>query len=139
MHSINNKLARIDFLSGKQQQVLENILDVLHTDQDNSRRESILLQDLVQDTLCTMAPIAHNKHITLIAELHYTGSLEVHPDLFQQVLKHLVGNAINCSRPGSIVKISINRRNDQTLLDVTCGEPHACSEGMGPTLTISLN
>jgi signal transduction histidine kinase len=112
----------IEESAAEQQQILENILEILRIDylfQQNQQLEPIALEELVQDAIHALAPAAHHKGISLAANLHYTGAVEVQPELFKQVLKNLVTNAIKFSHSGSQVKINIYRRNEQTLIDVT--------------------
>jgi signal transduction histidine kinase len=112
----------IEESAAEQQHILENILEILRIDylfQRNQQLEPIALEELVQDAIHALAPAAHHKGISLAANLHYTDAVEVQPELFQQVLKNLVINAIKFSHAGSQVKINIYRRNKQTLIDVT--------------------
>jgi signal transduction histidine kinase len=111
----------IEDASNEQQLLLDNILQILRMDYlfQHDQQKSVALQDMVQDTLLKMMPMAHHKSITLSVDMHYTGMVEVQPDLFRQVLKNLVSNAIKFSHPSSKVKIQIYRRNGQILIDVT--------------------
>ncbi|MBO9565853.1 MAG: HAMP domain-containing histidine kinase [Niastella sp.] len=108
--------------SAKEQQlILENILEILRMDylfQDSSQLEAVSLAHLVDDILQSMQPIAANKQIALTTDVRHTGSVHVHADLFKQVLKNLVGNAIKFSHPGTSVLIRIQQQDHQTIIEV---------------------
>ncbi|WP_276485757.1 sensor histidine kinase [Paraflavitalea pollutisoli] len=106
----------------EQQQILENILEILRMDylfQDGNRREATPLQPLIEEVMQTMGPLASHKQIRLSTQLNFTGDVQVHSDLFKQVLKNLVSNAIKFSHAGSEVSMLIQRQQHQTIIEVT--------------------
>lgn len=108
--------------ANEQQQVLENMLEILRMDylfQDGNRRQLTPLQPLIEEVMQAMGPLASNKQIRLATQIDFTGEVQVHSDLFKQVLKNLVNNAIKFSHPGSNVTMLVQRRHQQTIIEVT--------------------
>lgn len=107
--------------SSEQLKLLENILDLLRQDhllEEQTANESVNTQALVDEIIGSFAGQAKEKSIRLKTELDYNGSIDVRPDLFKQVMKNLMSNAIKFSYPESEVKVSVRKTSAETLIQV---------------------
>lgn len=105
----------------EQASLLENILHLLRQDHmltsENSRRPVSTLQ-VVDETLALFTTQAKEKGIRLKKRIAYNGTIEVQPELFGQVLKNLMSNAIKFSYSGSEVQVSVQKKGEKTLIEV---------------------
>ena len=105
----------------EQTQLLEEVLSILrqdhlfHTENINAQTNA---RTLVDEALASFEGIAASKNIRIVPEFDYTGTVAVQPELFKQVLKNLMSNAVKFSYPGSEVKVKVHRTGSITNIDV---------------------
>lgn len=107
--------------SAEQLVLLENILDLLRQDhllESQTESKSVSTEGLVDELIHSFTGQAREKNIRLKKEVEYNGAIDVRPELFNQVMKNLMSNAIKFSYPESEVKVSIRKREAETLIQV---------------------
>lgn len=107
--------------TAEQTQLLEEVLSILrqdhlfHTENINTQTDA---RTLVDEALVSFDGIAASKDIRIALEFDYQGTVAVQPELFKQVLKNLMSNAVKFSYPGSEVKVKVHRTGATTHIDV---------------------
>ena len=107
--------------SEEQLKLLENILELLRQDhvlESQNQHQSVSTEVLVNEMLDSFVGQAKQKNIRLKKEVNYNGTIEVKPELFRQVMKNLMSNAIKFSYPDSEVKVSVSRNDAKTLIEI---------------------
>ncbi|RYD96659.1 MAG: HAMP domain-containing histidine kinase, partial [Sphingobacteriales bacterium] len=105
----------------EQTRLLEDILEILRQDHlffSEQQNSEVSVETLLEEAIHTFQPIADDKSIRLHKEVKYSGSVEVQPELFRQVLKNLTSNAIKFSHPGTQVTFSTYSREGQVYIDI---------------------
>lgn len=105
----------------EQQQLLETILEILRMDylfKDKGMLQLVSPEELISEVTAAIKSMADEKEITVITEILHNGKIEVHPELFKQVMKNLVCNAIKFSHTGSEIKVIVRRDGHKTVIDV---------------------
>jgi signal transduction histidine kinase len=105
----------------EQQQLLETILEILRMDylfKDKTMLKPVLPDEIIEDVMLAMKMTADQKEITLTTDIQDRNKIEVHPELFKQVIKNLISNAIKFSHAGSEVKVIVRRDGIKTAIDV---------------------
>ena len=105
----------------EQAKLLEEILTILrqeHLFYAGMQNQKVKTEDLVAEVFDSFKNLAADKNITLQAQVQYTGAVEVQPELFRQVLKNLVSNAIKFSHPGTAVVVRVYQKENKTFFEV---------------------
>ena len=100
---------------------LDDVLAMLRQDHilgAGTGYQSVNTSTLVNEAISSFAGQAKQKNIRLAKELAFDGSVDVQPELFRQVLKNLVSNAIKFSNEGSEVKVAVKKQSDKTVFEV---------------------
>lgn len=101
--------------------LLENLLQLMRQDHavaTQSDSQQVSTGVLVDEMIASFSAQAREKKIQLKKQVEYNGTIEVDPDLFKQVLKNLMSNAIKFSYPESEVKVSVQKNRSETLIQV---------------------
>lgn len=105
----------------EQQEILENVLEILRLDylfKEKGQFKPVPLQTIIEETIEVMQPIAENKDITLVTDIQSGSAVEVHPELFKQVIKNLISNAIKFSHPHSEVRLVTRQEFNKVIIEV---------------------
>lgn len=122
--TVKEYASMIEESSDEQSKLVENILEILRQDHlffDNSGYRQIVPAAIIDETLNSFETAAKQKGISLKGEFDYDGEIEVHPELFSQVLKNLASNAIKFSYEGTEVKFKVYQKEGKTFIDVKDG------------------
>jgi len=107
--------------SEEQLGLLENILGMLRQDdmlEKANDLKSLPAEKLVDEALGSFTTLAKEKKIRLKKTIDYNGTIDVEPEIFTQVLKNLMSNAIKFSYPESEVLVSVRKKDRATLIEV---------------------
>jgi len=77
------------------------------------------LNQMIEDVLLQLKPLAREKNIQIKAELEPLFSLELDPTLIREVILNLVDNAIKYTRSGGLVRISTYEEDSSVYVEVT--------------------
>ena len=105
----------------EQSKLLEEILTILrqeHLFYAAIQNEKVNTEALVTEVFGSFKNMAAEKNISLSPQVQYNGFVEVQPELFRQVLKNLVSNAIKFSHPGTAVELAVYQKENKTFFDV---------------------
>lgn len=105
----------------EQQQLLETILEILRMDylfKDKAMLQPVSIEEIISDVMLAMKTMADDKGIILAVDFQYSDEIKVHPELFKQVIKNLVSNAIKFSHAASEVNLVVRRDGSKTVIDV---------------------
>lgn len=110
-------------LSSTEEQIvlLDHVLDMLRQDHlinSGAGYQPVKTNALIDETIGSFAAQAREKNISLKKQVEYDGAITVQPDMFRQVLKNLVSNAIKFSYEGSEVSVAVRKRDSRTLIEV---------------------
>ena len=107
--------------SEEQLTLLENILGMLRQDdllEKANDIQTLPAEKLVDEALGSFTTLAKEKNIQLKKSIDYGGTIDVEPEIFTQVLKNLMSNAIKFSYPESEVLVSVRKKDRATLIEV---------------------
>ena len=107
--------------SSEQITLLEHILELLREDHVlvlDSKRQALNAEQIVNEVISSFGSQAKEKNISLEKQVSYKGTINVQPELFKQVLKNLVSNAIKFSYSNATVQIQVSQRGEKILIEV---------------------
>jgi diguanylate cyclase len=137
--TIERALETIERNARAQQQLIEELQDVSRLVSGQAPLQITLVEPraLVESVLATLAGAAEARHIALAAEFAGTGPVRADPERLQQLLNHLVSDAIQISPEGGRVGLRLER--DQAFLQITVrdsrpGVPANRHAGLGVAL-----
>jgi signal transduction histidine kinase len=99
----------------------------LELGQLNLKIKEVHLEDIVESVLGQLAPLAHNKRLTISFDKPRLPSVPIEPNLYSQVVNNLVSNALHYTPDGGKVKVRLAKTSDGYQLDVAdngIGIPH---------------
>lgn len=105
----------------EQSKLVDNILDMLRQEHlffSGSEWTEIDPSALFDTIIASFAKLAKEKNVSLEKQISYHSTLKVQPELFTQVLKNLVSNAIKFSHPGDAVIISLGQKKGRLEISV---------------------
>jgi signal transduction histidine kinase len=89
--------------------VVEKLLVLARADAGEMglRRDRLFLDDVVEDALVTLRPLARERHVTLLVEAPQGVPVEGDDTLLRQLVVTLVDNALQFSPPGGRVRVRV--------------------------------
>jgi two-component system phosphate regulon sensor histidine kinase PhoR len=126
--AINNKKAAADFLARVESEVdrLSQIvaeltqLSRIETGQAELKKESVNLNNLINEVLTEMSPLAERQQTTLLKELNpKLPSVPADKDRIHQMMVNLVHNAIKFNKPDGKVTVSTSFNDKFVTVSVT--------------------
>jgi signal transduction histidine kinase len=103
-------------------QMLEGVLQMLNFDMRSSQEDQLTtvpIEALLNDVVEGVAMQAELKAIRIEPRYHFDGLVPVHLELFPQVVKNILHNAIKFSYPGAIINVEVTQENDWLKIAIT--------------------
>ena len=110
--------------------IIEDLLKLSRVEQDAGRGamklEKVSVCEPVRSVVKFLETLAQEKNIQIITDCDPSLEVEINRQLFEQALSNLLDNAIKYSENGSEVCVTIQKSNNETLIEVRdkgCGIP----------------
>jgi signal transduction histidine kinase len=105
----------------EQTKLLEDILEMLRQDHlffGTAQSVKMPVSKIIDETISSFEPVAAGKNILLTKHVMEDLTVNVQPELFQQVLKNLASNAVKFSYDGSQIAFSAYKKEGKTFIEV---------------------
>lgn len=101
--------------------LLEDVLQLLKYDVLASSGDQLTVvpvESLVDDLMETSQVQAGTKNITIETDMQFDGLISVNLELFRQVLKNILHNAVKFSHPGGRIGLQVRQQGDRILFSI---------------------
>lgn len=114
-------LANIQISTTRMTELVSEFLNIskLELGQLNIETEERHLEDIVEQNIDQLAPIADKNKITVVFDKPKLDPVKVEPNLYSQIVNNLLSNAIFYTKPGGRVEVVLNKNKLGYQLDIT--------------------